>query len=209
MQLLKQLEKNSLQRDPEILSQLGESQWRMGHLPAARSSFALARNNDPHLISRMDVYAHVLVANGRNVDMNRWAREGRRMSDHHLATHGGCALTSPPSFLLPPSSFLLPPTNLNRLCQDLLSRGKDRIEAWVSMARFCQLLCENETDPGATRQHARRGLGFIEKVVRWGWKAVRWRGASVKHRLIPHIMLPRKASEMSSNNVEMLMVKGE
>eukprot|EP00052_Salpingoeca_macrocollata_P024589 m.220771 g.220771 ORF g.220771 m.220771 type:complete len:540 (-) comp22278_c0_seq4:30-1649(-) len=53
---------------------------------------------------------------------------------------------------------------LSTLCQKMLSTCRTRVETWLTLGRYCQLLCENSRNDTAARIHARRGLGFVEKA---------------------------------------------
>ena len=53
----------SLLRLPrQVLVNLADWQWKQGNLPAGRQAFEIAHRADPNALEKMDVYAHVLVA---------------------------------------------------------------------------------------------------------------------------------------------------
>eukprot|EP00040_Diaphanoeca_grandis_P026466 m.148327 g.148327 ORF g.148327 m.148327 type:complete len:547 (-) comp30583_c0_seq1:35-1675(-) len=107
---------------PSLLAHIAEWQWKQGYLPSAKLAFEKVRFVDPLMIDKMDVYAHVLVAQGKEVE-------------------------------------------LNRLCESLLSLDKSRVESWLALARYYQLLCENNPDEQLAIKHAKQGLLFVDKAT--------------------------------------------
>jgi hypothetical protein len=45
-------------------------QWKQGNLPAGRQAFEIAFRADPNNLERMDVFAHVLVCQGKESELN-------------------------------------------------------------------------------------------------------------------------------------------
>eukprot|EP00041_Stephanoeca_diplocostata_P013167 m.227595 g.227595 ORF g.227595 m.227595 type:complete len:556 (-) comp19249_c0_seq1:203-1870(-) len=107
---------------PHVLMHLADWQWKQGHLPGSRVAFEQARRADMLNMDKMDIYAHVLVAQGREAD-------------------------------------------LNVLCAELMGTDNRRVEAWLALARYYQLLCENSLDEHQAMRHAKQGLVFVDKAA--------------------------------------------
>eukprot|EP00036_Acanthoecidae_sp_10tr_P013001 CAMPEP_0206289218 /NCGR_PEP_ID=MMETSP0106_2-20121207/2006_1 /ASSEMBLY_ACC=CAM_ASM_000206 /TAXON_ID=81532 /ORGANISM="Acanthoeca-like sp., Strain 10tr" /LENGTH=483 /DNA_ID=CAMNT_0053719771 /DNA_START=30 /DNA_END=1481 /DNA_ORIENTATION=+ len=107
--------------NPHVLVHLADWQWKQGNLPAGRQAFEIAFKADPLNLDRMDVFAHVLVAQGKEDE-------------------------------------------LNTLCATLLQVDKNRIEPWLALARYYQLLSENCLDELQATKHKKQGLMVVERA---------------------------------------------
>lgn len=55
--------------------------------------------------------------------------------------------------------------NTYRLCAALMSTDSHRVEAWLALARYYQLLCENSLDENQAMKYAKQGLVFVDKAA--------------------------------------------
>lgn len=67
------LERTSFPNNVELMRHQAMWQWQQGYLPAARQAFAKVHELDPLCLDKMDIYGHVLLANGKEMELNKLA----------------------------------------------------------------------------------------------------------------------------------------